>query len=578
MIKRSYIYIIVFLFHFSAFAQKGIILNVQSVEQIELPIKPPISKTYNTTYEIQLSLKKYLSALQRSGYLSAAIDSLTGDSIQKTAYIYRGQKFEWVKLHTDSIDEELLSRTGFRDKQFLEKPFNPQQISSFFEKALTYLENTGYPFAEIKLANFLINGNEIEAEVLLTKNQYYVIDSIEIIGEPVRLNKNYIENIIRIKSHQPYEERVVKNIGKRINENPFMDELLPYEVIFTDKTCKIILTLKPKKANLFDGILGLQPQPDNDGVVITGDVKISLGNIVSQGERLNLRWQRLQDQTQEINASIDIPFLFKTPIGFGYFLDIYRQDTTYNNVEQQFTLPFTLYNGTRFRAFYNQFRTSLISTYNYQNRTDIPNFNDANNNSYGIGFTGSFVQNIFNPYKGWLLDLQGGAGKNKIIQNPGLEHVNYDSVLLESNLLEGEIKVSYFQPISRSSTIMIQVNSAVKLSDNLVENQLFRIGGLNSIRGFDEQSILSSSFAITTIEYRFLLDEKSRISVFADIGWYEKNAITNFQTDTPYGFGAGITFETNVGMFSLNYALGSQFNNPINFKTGKIHFGFVNFF
>ncbi len=578
MIKRSYIYIIVFLFHFSAFAQKGIILNVQSVEQIELPIKPPISKTYNTTYEIQLSLKKYLSALQRSGYLSAAIDSLTGDSIQKTAYIYRGQKFEWVKLHTDSIDEELLSRTGFRDKQFLEKPFNPQQISSFFEKALTYLENTGYPFAEIKLANFLINGNEIEAEVLLTKNQYYVIDSIEIIGEPVRLNKNYIENIIRIKSHQPYEERVVKNIGKRINENPFMDELLPYEVIFTDKTCKIILTLKPKKANLFDGILGLQPQPDNDGVVITGDVKISLGNIVSQGERLNLRWQRLQDQTQEINASIDIPFLFKTPIGFGYFLDIYRQDTTYNNVEQQFTLPFTLYNGTRFRAFYNQFRTSLISTYNYQNRTDIPNFNDANNNSYGIGFTGSFVQNIFNPYKGWLLDLQGGAGKNKIIQNPGLEHVNYDSVLLESNLLEGEIKVSYFQPISRSSTILIQVNSAVKLSDNLVENQLFRIGGLNSIRGFDEQSILSSSFAITTIEYRFLLDEKSRISVFADIGWYEKNAITNFQTDTPYGFGAGITFETNVGMFSLNYALGSQFNNPINFKTGKIHFGFVNFF
>lgn len=46
----------------------------------------------------------------------------------------------------------------------------------------------------------------------------------------------------------------------------------------------------------------------------------------------------------------------------------------------------------------------------------------------------------------------------------------------------------------------------------------------------------------------------------------------------PVGFGAGITFETRLGIFSFNYALGKQFNNPILFKEGKVHFGIVNYF
>ncbi|MCC6690169.1 MAG: hypothetical protein IT235_01425, partial [Bacteroidia bacterium] len=48
--------------------------------------------------------------------------------------------------------------------------------------------------------------------------------------------------------------------------------------------------------------------------------------------------------------------------------------------------------------------------------------------------------------------------------------------------------------------------------------------------------------------------------------------------DTPYGFGAGTSFETKAGIFSLDYALGSQLGNPIYLKSGKIHFGIVSYF
>lgn len=576
--KQIILYIVFLSICSTALGQEKIHVQYRFEGKSTPPKGVSLKKDFNTNYEITLHLRLITKELHQYGYLGASLDSITGDSLNKTAHLFIGQKFEWVDLKTDSIDEEILSRTGFRDKLFLDRPFNPKDISSFFERTLTYLENTGYPFAEIRLDDVQIIDSKIQATVLLNKNKYYAIDTIEIIGEPIKLSQNYIENIIRIKSNQAYEERLVARIGNRIKENPFVDELLPYEVIFTENSCKIVLTLKPKKASQFNGIIGLQPQEDNQGVVFTGDIKISIGNIIGQGERLNLRWQRLQDQTQEINTSFDIPFLFKTPLGFGYSLDIYRKDTSYNNVEQQFNIPFTLYNGSRFIGYYNTFRTNLISTSIYEGATEIPPFNDASNNTYGVQYLGAFVENSYNPYQGWLIDVKGGAGKNKLIPNPNLETVVYDSAVLESNLINSELSVSFFQPITKQTTLLLKGIGALKISENLVENQLYRIGGLNTLRGFDEQSIFASSYAIGTLEYRLILDEYSRVFVFSDVGWYERQIISGFGSDLLYGFGAGITFQTNVGMFSLNYALGGSSNQAINFRTGKIHFGFVNFF
>jgi hypothetical protein len=49
-------------------------------------------------------------------------------------------------------------------------------------------------------------------------------------------------------------------------------------------------------------------------------------------------------------------------------------------------------------------------------------------------------------------------------------------------------------------------------------------------------------------------------------------------TDKPYGFGAGFNFESAAGIFSIYYAIGKEFNNPIDFNKAKVHFGYVNYF
>ena len=75
-----------------------------------------------------------------------------------------------------------------------------------------------------------------------------------------------------------------------------------------------------------------------------------------------------------------------------------------------------------------------------------------------------------------------------------------------------------------------------------------------------------------------ILEQNSYLYVFGDGAWYENNNVSQYVKDTPYGFGAGISFETKAGIFSISYALGKQFNNPIQLRSGKIHFGIVNYF
>jgi hemolysin activation/secretion protein len=107
---------------------------------------------------------------------------------------------------------------------------------------------------------------------------------------------------------------------------------------------------------------------------------------------------------------------------------------------------------------------------------------------------------------------------------------------------------------------------------------LNRIGGIHTLRGFNEESLFASSYSIFTAEIRYLLDQNSAVFLFCDVAWYERNLKSGYFNDTPKGFGAGVFFQTRAGLFSFTYALGSEQGNPILLRGSKVHFGFINYF
>src|SRR5690606_13448710 len=87
-------------------------------------------------------------------------------------------------------------------------------------------------------------------------------------------------------------------------------------------------------------------------------------------------------------------------------------------------------------------------------------------------------------------------------------------------------------------------------------NEQFRIGGNRIMRGYDEESLFATRYAVLTLEYRFIIGQNSYLFTFGDYGYIENITPTIQQFQRPLGVGAGITFETKVGIFGFSLALG----------------------
>ena len=94
----------------------------------------------------------------------------------------------------------------------------------------------------------------------------------------------------------------------------------------------------------------------------------------------------------------------------------------------------------------------------------------------------------------------------------------------------------------------------------------------NSIIHYDDiESIYATSYGIANLEYRFLFEQNSFLFLFGNAAWYELDTEKSYLKDTPYGFGAGVSFQTKAGIFSISYALGKQFDNPLLLRAAKVH-------
>lgn len=547
----------------------------QSVFKIEYS-KPPIDveaplflENPGDSITLRKELKKLTNLLQSSGHLTAGIDSMLTISHMDTSIIkvYVGPKFEWGLLRAGDLSEEMLSKVGFRKNLTYDLPLKNVQINQLIERLLTTTENTGHPFAKIYLENATISGDSIQANLYLDKGELFLIDSLIFKGE-LNTNRKYLENYLGIKKGTPYNQSNLRRIPNRINEIPFIQSIKPYEVGMRPGKTDVYFYLKPKKSSNFDGILGVLPDPETGEILFTGDIKLNLLNSFKKGETINLEWQRLQTQTSQLDVRFIYPFIFSTPIGLDFKFNLYRQDTTFSQNRISLGLEYYFLGNNRIRIFFENQGANTIGSGDFI----ADDLADSRTNLFGLGANLSQLDYKFNPRKGFLIDLSAAAGRKEI------SAASSNTENSETDIFNLNLNASTFVPIFQRSTLLFKIQGGAFVNENMFRNEVYRIGGLRTMRGFDEQSIFASTYAVGTLEYRFILEQNSNLFLFLDQGIYEDQSRKDNISDTPLGFGGGINFETGAGVFSLTYALGRQFDNNFSVRGGKIHFGFISFF
>jgi outer membrane protein assembly factor BamA len=500
-----------------------------------------------------------------NGYISAYIDSIIEfDSINHNVYIFKGNLYKINKIESN-ISSQILSDMGLKINVLEGKQFSSSKISNIINRSLVYCNNMGHPFASIDFAKSKYINNVVDLNINLNLGPMITIDKI-IISDELLEQKNLIAQIIGIQEGDLFDKQKIEEISVRIKETPYLFEIKNSEYEFINNKANLFIYLKNKSANYISGIAGIQQQDDGK-VVITGDARLKFINSLKKGETLMLTWRKMYSESQFLNTNFVFPYILKSSFGILGELEMLKKDTSFFNLQSKLGSTFSFSENAKISMYYKLNRSSLV------NINSDANFNSTSLNSIGASFNLDNLDYKYNPRKGIICSGVFQLGnKNVVLQN--------DTVKQMQLSVDYQIKLSFasFIAIKSRNTIKIGVNFASIMNPYLYENELYRIGGNNILRGFDEESIWTSTYAVGTLEYRYILEQNSNIFAFFDYAWYEKYLTNSYNKDSPYGLGLGLNFETKAGIFSLTYALGSQNNNPILIRTAKIHFGFINYF
>ena len=564
------------------------------LEDLELPEK------YSDSLSTIRSLSQVILQLQGRAYLEASVEQFKWQDSTLVATLHLGAVYEWMELKNGNVEPDFLDAVGFRERLYRKQSFNYREVVKLQESLLEYAENNGYPFAMVWLDSIQIRNGKISGRLMQRKNKLMIFDGINLIGE-AKISSIYLQNYLGIKPGAPYSKKQVLKIQNRIKELPFLKEQRSATVSFTGENATVNVFLERKKASRFDFLFGflptntnvIGPNPDVRRFQFTATFNADMHNQFGLGERIFMEFEQLRPQTQELHLEVEYPYILDLPFGLDTKFRLYKRDTSYLDLEFDLGVQYLLEGGNYLKAFWNLTSTNILSVDETAiiNSRRLPDNLDVRNSTFGLEYNLQKLDYRFNPRRGWGIRLRGGAGIKQIKKNnaiidlqdpdePSFRYESlYDTLQERSFQYRMSTQLSGFLPLFDNSALKLSFNGGMVISENAIYlNEQFRIGGNRLMRGYDEESIFATNYGIATLEYRLLIGLNSYLYAFTDYGYVENFTTQKRRVERPLGFGAGITFETGVGIFGFSLALGRLSDNSYDFRNLKTHFGYVSYF
>ncbi len=517
-------------------------------------------------------MEDVLSQIQKKiyqGYFELSIDSVrlkaSSEINQMSLYIHVGRLYNKVKVLIDEENRPVLE--AVKSKYFRDKEVDAFDIEEENKKIITYLENKGYPYSSVQLEQIDIQGGNITAKLAINKGQWVTVSSVEIMGN-VRVSSSFLRGYTGLKKGDAFNFSKIKEIEASLNQLKFAQLNGHLSLEREAEGLKVILPLKAIKNNRFDGVVGLSSVKDgltSSKLMLTGNLNVSLNNVFRQSESIDFSWKRVDSSSQTLSFGAVVPYLLNTNLGLDARFSLLKQSEDYLNTSFKGGVNY-YYQGQNYLGIqYKRTQSNILN--NENEHQDIKNYSV---NTYGLAFFYSTLNRLFNPTSGFSLksELEIGSKKNRSDTTSNQRLAEYTAAC------EWQYFVNLYK---HKHILLLRQTSAFLKSESIFKNQMYRIGGLKSLRGFLESSIYASSYVVSTLEYRFAFEKQSAFYVFCDWAWFEKRMETYYY-DYPIGLGIGVFFRTPAGIFTISYALGQKKKDPFSIKDAKVHFGLINQF
>lgn len=165
-------------------------------------------------------------------------------------------------------------------------------------------------------------------------------------------------------------------------------------------------------------------------------------------------------------------------------------------------------------------------------------------------------------------------GEKRISANPAIPSESYDTLQKQTLLVSLQGGLSYQIIVNKRTALYQDISAGTYFNDEVLKNELNRLGGLRSIRGFNENFFFAQHYTLSRLELRQYFERQSYFLIFYDQLIYAQRKAWDY----PRGFGTGLALQTSNGLFSFALAMGASKEVPLNIANMKIHLGYISRF
>ncbi len=542
------------LIHGSVLAQNGTFSLMQETGIASWPEDVAQPDARRPIWQSQL-----LSHYQHDGYFLARLDSINWD--EKVVYLVKGpvSRLANVWLEGDK-GQSALWRPGADSTMPITKAF----LADLIRELLEQQSKAGFLGARASIARFAASDAGVDVFVQLTRGPEVRIHGLQLEGDP-KTTSEFSMLLAGINSRSSAVHLDLESVRKRVQFHGlhrFVGQ--PRFELLTDTTAIVIVPVEPIASGAFDLSAGYLPGSEGGKAQLVGSGHLNLINAFGRGRQFGVEVDRFPGQASGIEFNFKDPFVRNSPVSIQIDISGYQQDSTYRQSK--------MVAGVGFRP---RKSTEVTLQYAWESSTPLQGGSlildgeqriaDSNGRYLGVETTFKRLDHALYPRSGVsfsaLVETGERTGKRSVI-------VGTDTTRLSTRVQQERLSLAvrgYLSFLNRW-TFMTGVDGRITRSDETDESEWYRLGGAESLRGYDENQFRGTSVGRLLTEIRGYIDQTTFGYVFFDLGVVEAPGT---QRTTHPGYGLGFSFESAMGPISISYALNTEERG----RNGRIHLG-----
>ena len=493
----------------------------------------------------------FYERLTKKGYLETQLSE--NFKLNDSTFCFKyslGKKINYARIYIGIKPQENIAENYSIKNDTLTLPY--EETEGFLNATLKKLESNGFSMAKVKLVNIQKSKDFLTADLSITTEIKRQVNDIVINGYD-KFPEGHKKNIVRLYRNKVFNQKNLDKLYNDFEKFRFVKQTKYPEILFTKDSTKIYVYLEKTKPNTFDGYVGFTNN-ETKKFVFSGYVDLVLNNILNSGEKLSLYWKSDGQDQKTFNLGVELPYIFKSQLGIKAEINIFKQDSTFQNTKTALNL-----------GYYFNYNTRLYLGYQSTESSDIQNVNSSTLSDFNNSYLTTALEYVDFKNDDFLFSektsfyMKFGTGKR-------------DTKLISDNQFFGSLFVKHNFYLNQKNIVNIKSQNFYLQSGNYIVNELQRFGGINSIRGFNENSLQGNLFSSILSEYRYVLTPNLYVHSIIDYGYLQDK--TSESSENLFGFGFGFGLLSKNGLFNLVYANGSTNNQAIKVSNSIVHISF----